>query len=72
MTYVARFSALAAALFMSSAAGLAQATVDLTGKWTFTVETSAGSGTPNITLRKDVKFRLLWISGRESRSTPWT
>src|SRR5690349_262672 len=29
------------------------AKVDLTGKWTFNVETSAGSGTPTITLKQD-------------------
>ena len=32
----------------------AQATkVDLTGRWAFNVETSAGSGTPTITLKQD-------------------
>jgi len=30
-----------------------QATVDLTGKWLFTVDTSAGSGTPTVTLKQD-------------------
>jgi hypothetical protein len=29
------------------------AKTDITGKWTFTVETSAGSGTPTITLKQD-------------------
>jgi hypothetical protein len=27
--------------------------VDVTGKWAFTVETSAGSGTPTVTLKQD-------------------
>jgi hypothetical protein len=36
-----------------SIAGFAQAKIDLTGNWTFTVETSAGSGTPTITLKQD-------------------
>ncbi len=39
------------------AASLALAAVpagkDLTGKWTFNVETSAGSGTPTFTLKQD-------------------
>src|SRR5215470_19269288 len=30
-----------------------QATVDLTGKWLFTVDTSAGSGTPTVTLKQE-------------------
>jgi hypothetical protein len=53
MKYVTRLSALAAAIGMFSAVALAQAKVDLTGKWAFTVETSAGGGTPNITLKQD-------------------
>ena len=46
---------LAAALIVaSSIAGAAQAaTIDVTGKWVFAVETSAGSGTPTITLKQD-------------------
>jgi hypothetical protein len=32
---------------------VAQSKIDLTGNWTFTVETSAGSGTPTITLKQD-------------------
>ena len=31
----------------------AQARIDVTGKWLFTVETSAGGGTPTITLKQD-------------------
>jgi hypothetical protein len=30
-----------------------QAKTDVTGKWTFNVETSAGSGTPTITLKQE-------------------
>ena len=29
------------------------AKIDITGKWVFTVETSAGSGTPTVTLKQD-------------------
>ena len=32
---------------------LAQAKIDLTGKWLFTVETTAGTGTPTVTLKQD-------------------
>ena len=32
---------------------LGQSAVDVTGKWVFTVETSAGSGTPTVTLKQD-------------------
>jgi hypothetical protein len=31
----------------------AQDKVDVTGKWIFTVETSAGAGTPTVTLKQD-------------------
>jgi len=31
----------------------AQAPIDLTGKWVFTVQTSAGNGTPTVTLKQD-------------------
>jgi len=31
----------------------AQDKVDVTGKWVFTVETSAGAGTPTVTLKQD-------------------
>ena len=51
---IIRLSALAAGLGVAlSVVGLAQVTVDLTGKWAFAVETGAGSGTPNITLKQD-------------------
>jgi len=40
--------------FAAAAAGAAQAAkVDVTGKWTFTVQTDAGSGTPTVTLKQD-------------------
>ena len=47
--------AIAAALVaLSGAADAGQAAkIDVTGKWTFTVETSAGSGTPTVTLKQD-------------------
>ena len=41
-------------IVMSSLAFAAQgAKVDVTGTWTFTVDTSAGSGTPTIALKQD-------------------
>jgi hypothetical protein len=43
----------ASALLCASLAGAGQAKVDVTGKWVFTVETAAGSGTPTITLKQD-------------------
>ncbi|HEY2152898.1 MAG TPA: hypothetical protein VGH34_18955 [Vicinamibacterales bacterium] len=43
----------AIALLCASLASAGQAKVDLTGKWLFTVETGAGSGTPTITLKQD-------------------
>jgi len=44
-----------AVLVVISTAAAAQdaATVDVTGKWAFSVETSAGSGTPNFTFKQD-------------------
>jgi len=45
---------LIAIAFLLGGAALAQnARTDLSGKWRFTVETSAGSGTPTITLKQD-------------------
>jgi hypothetical protein len=45
----------AAMIVMASGAtgALAQAKIDLTGKWLFTVETTAGTGTPTVTLKQD-------------------
>lgn len=51
MSHFTRFAAVAVVLAVLSAPGFAQiGNVDLTGKWAFTVETSAGSGMPTITL----------------------
>ena len=42
------------ALWSAPAADAGQAAkIDVTGKWAFTVETSAGSGTPTVTLKQD-------------------
>ena len=41
------------ALGLSAARGAAQAKVDVTGKWAFNVETSAGAGTPTFTFKQD-------------------
>jgi hypothetical protein len=44
----------AALVAASSIAAFAQASkTDVTGRWVFAVETSAGSGTPTITLKQD-------------------
>ena len=48
-----RALAIVSALVVCSASLASQARVDLTGKWKLTVETSAGGGTPIITLRQD-------------------
>jgi uncharacterized protein (DUF2147 family) len=55
---VRRAAALIAAtlivLWSAPAARAAQAAkIDVTGKWAFTVQTSAGSGTPTVTLKQD-------------------
>jgi uncharacterized membrane protein YeiH len=42
-----------AAMAIASAARAGQAGVDLTGKWLFTVQTTAGGGTPTVTLKQD-------------------
>jgi hypothetical protein len=46
------FGMLAVLVAASGFAGQASK-IDVTGKWTFNVETSAGSGTPTITLKQD-------------------
>src|SRR3979411_2285038 len=38
---------------VSAARGAAQAKVDVTGKWAFNVETSAGAGAPTFTFKQD-------------------
>jgi hypothetical protein len=40
-------------LALSPARGAAQAKVDVTGKWAFNVETSAGAGAPTFTFKQD-------------------
>jgi len=52
---VLRTAALAAIVMLAGAApGLAQAgKTDVTGKWSFNVETGAGSGTPTMTFKQD-------------------
>ena len=42
-----------AALVVSSVALIAQDKVDITGKWVFNVETSAGTGTPTVTFKQE-------------------
>src|SRR5215468_12758964 len=41
------------ALAVTSAAHAGQAKTDVTGKWAFTVQTDAGTGTPTVTLKQD-------------------
>ena len=54
MSYLTRFTAIACVIVLLSAVASAQnASVVLTGTWAFTVETSAGSGMPTITLKQD-------------------
>ena len=49
-----RVATIAAAIVVWSLVASAQGgKVDLSGTWTFTVETSAGAGTPTITLKQD-------------------
>jgi hypothetical protein len=40
-------------LALASVRGAAQAKVDVTGKWAFTVETSAGAGSPTFTFKQE-------------------
>jgi hypothetical protein len=53
MRWSAIVAVAASALLCASFAVAGQAKVDVTGKWTFNVETAAGSGTPTITLKQD-------------------
>jgi hypothetical protein len=46
-------TALMLAFGLSAARGAAQAKVDVTGKWAFNVETSAGAGTPTFAFKQD-------------------
>jgi hypothetical protein len=55
--HLSKPAAIVAAALIVMAGGatgaLAQAKIDLTGKWLFTVETTAGTGTPTVTLKQD-------------------
>jgi uncharacterized protein (DUF2147 family) len=54
MRAVRRAGVAIAAIALTAAVAAAQAAkVDLTGKWTFNVQTDAGSGTPAVTLKQD-------------------
>jgi hypothetical protein len=53
MRSLVRFSLILTILAAWSTTFAAQARTDVTGKWLFTVETSAGGGTPTITLKQD-------------------
>src|SRR5262245_59698479 len=49
-----RIAVIGAAVVLCATLAAAQgAKVDLTGKWTFNVQTDAGCGTPSITLKQD-------------------
>ena len=51
---LAAVGAIAMLVCVALAAGVAaQAKVDVTGKWAFNVETSAGAGTPTFTFKQD-------------------
>src|SRR5262245_63011287 len=53
MRHIIRIAGIALAIVALSTIGFAQSKIDLTGNWVFTVETSAGSGTPTSTLKQD-------------------
>ena len=57
MTTISRYFTVLAAVALVSGAAFAAAEqagkVDVTGKWTFNVETAAGSGTPIMTFKQD-------------------
>ncbi|HKE86745.1 MAG TPA: hypothetical protein VKB50_23475 [Vicinamibacterales bacterium] len=48
-----RLVLLVAVVVVVAPALVAQDKVDVTGKWVFTVETSAGTGTPTVTFKQD-------------------
>jgi hypothetical protein len=51
---IAAVGAIVTLLFgLSPARGAAQAKIDVTGKWAFNVETSAGAGSPTMTFKQD-------------------
>src|SRR5436190_17666873 len=41
------------AVFCAAAVSAQNSKIDVTGKWTFTVQTDAGSGTPTVTLKQE-------------------
>jgi hypothetical protein len=47
------FSAALLALSFAALTGSAQTKVDVTGKWTFDVQTGAGGGMPTVTMKQD-------------------
>jgi len=47
------YAILALVLAASFSAAAQSGKVDVTGKWTFNVQTDAGSGTPTVTLKQD-------------------
>ncbi len=49
----AAVAAIVAAVGFAAVASAQAAKVDLTGKWLFSVQTDAGSGTPAVTLKQD-------------------
>jgi len=53
MTCLGRFSLIVTILVAWSTTFVGAQTANLTGKWLFSVETSAGGGTPTITLKQD-------------------
>lgn len=54
MTKTRRIAAVVVMLVaMAAGRGAAQAKVDVTGKWAFNVETSAGAGAPTFTFKQD-------------------
>jgi len=65
-TAVAAVGVIAVALAFAGAATVAaQAKIDLTGKWVFTVQTDAGTGTPTVTFKQDGEK----VSGHYSSQT---
>jgi hypothetical protein len=65
MKYIIRGMAVAwAAVWLSVVATTQSASVSLTGKWSFTVDTSAGSGTPTITLNQNGEMLTGHYSGQ--------
>lgn len=52
-TMALRFAAVAALFVIAAAAANAQAKVDMTGKWMFSVTTDAGTGTPTFTVKQE-------------------